>query len=278
MIDVLKYKPILDKFKNDSSVVKTLLGLTTKERLSLNHLLAVDNDKSARPDSLQVLYNAVNYVNDTPAFIDLWFKMYSSDIQNVNVLDAFSIGQLSSKSWLIDQLEILKIPLGKVWLLGGWIGVLAYLMFERPSLQISTIRSFDLDDYATNFAELVNHKKVKDNWAFKATTFDVNNLLYKQFTYVTYKTDKSAFMLTDTADTVINTSCDHMGDNYTWWNNIPEGKLVILQNNDYAEVDDHDNIVHDIEEFAVKYPMSSLLYSGKLECSLYNRYMLIGRK
>ena len=85
-------------------------------------------------------------------------------------------------------------------------------------------------------------------------------------------------MLTDTADTVINTSCDHMGDNYTWWNNIPEGKLVILQNNDYAEVDDHDNIVHDIEEFAVKYPMSSLLYSGKLECSLYNRYMLIGRK
>ena len=278
MIDVLKYKPILDKFKNDSSVVKTLLGLTAKERLSLNHLLAVDNDKSARPDSLQVLYNAVNYVNDTPAFIDLWFKMYSSDIQNVNVLDAFSIGQLSSKSWLIDQLEILKIPLGKVWLLGGWIGVLAYLMFERPSLQISTIRSFDLDDYATNFAELVNHKKVKDNWAFKATTFDVNNLLYKQFTYVTYKTDKSACMLTDTADTVINTSCDHMGDNYTWWNNIPEGKLVILQNNDYAEVDDHDNIVHDIEEFAVKYPMSSLLYSGKLECSLYNRYMLIGRK
>ena len=278
MIDVLKYKPILDKFKNDSSVVKTLLGLTAKERLSLNHLLAVDNDKSARPDSLQVLYNALNYVNDTPAFIDLWFKTYSSDIQNVNVLDAFSIGQLSSKSWLIDQLEILKIPLGKVWLLGGWIGVLAYLMFERPSLQISTIRSFDLDDYATNFAELVNHKKVKDNWAFKATTFDVNNLLYKQFTYVTYKNDKSAFMLTDTADTVINTSCDHMGDNYTWWNNIPEGKLVILQNNDYAEVDDHDNIVHDIEEFAVKYPMSSLLYSGKLECSLYNRYMLIGRK
>ena len=97
MIDVLKYKPILDKFKNDSSVVKTLLGLTAKERLSLNHLLAVDNDKSARPDSLQVLYNAVNYVNDTPAFIDLWFKMYSSDIQNVNVLDAFSIVQLSSK-------------------------------------------------------------------------------------------------------------------------------------------------------------------------------------
>ena len=82
----------------------------------------------------------------------------------------------------------------------------------------------------------------------------------------------------ESADTVINTSCDHMGSDDAWWDNIPQGKLVILQNNDWYENDQHNNSMQDIAAFKSKYPMGELLYEGELDLTLYTRFMLIGRK
>jgi hypothetical protein len=198
--------------------------------------------------------------------------------RNVNIFDAFSVGQISSKVWLLDQLEILDLDLRSIWVLGGWIGSLSYLMFERSKLKFNSIHSFDIDNNCTFLAEALNRTMVKNNWKFKASTLDVNYLYYINFVFDTLKSDGTSVMINKSCDTVINTSCDHMGDNFTWWNNIPVGTLVILQNNDFAEIEDHNNIVHSINEFLNRYPMSELLYSGILDCKLYNRYMLIGRK
>jgi hypothetical protein len=227
----------------------------------------------------RILRNLWDVIEDKKEFINTWMDVCDHPVfEQVNAFDAFSKGQLSSKLWLVHQLKLLDINLGDVWVLGGWVGSLAYLMFNQSRLQFDSIHSFDLDNNCTILAEILNRTMLFDNWKFKATTLDVNNLLYDNFTFFTYKDDRTWIQITRSCNTVINTSCDHMGDNFTWWNNIPNGTLVILQNNDFVEIKDHNNIVHSIDEFSNQYPMSMLLYSGILDCKLYNRYMLIGRK
>ena len=123
-----------------------------------------------------------------------------------------------------------------------------------------------------------NKAWVKDGWQFKASTLDVNSISYDNFAYDTIKYDGTAQRVTDTADTIINTSCDHMGLDDSWWTNIPSGRLIILQNNDWHENDQHNNSVNSLNEFKAMYPMQELLYEGELDLTLYTRYMLIGRK
>ena len=108
---------------------------------------------------------------------------------------------------------------------------------------------------------------------------DVNEISYDNFIWQGTRSDGTlSAPRSESADTVINTSCDHMGDSAAWWDNIPTGKLIILQNNDWFENDQHNNSVTDISVFKNLYPMAELLYEGELDCTLYTRYMLIGRK
>lgn len=285
MTSLLVDTNILKKLSNSPDVLNFMLNLSPTEYKSLQQLMTWDTTLLHRlkknPDNVTVLFKAWEFVNDKQEFLEYWLRMRTKpESEKVNIIDAFSLGQLSSKAWLLDRLEGLNVNLGNVWILGGWIGSLAYLMFDRPRLNlvIDTIRSFDMDPNCQVLADTLNKKQLIDDWRFKATTMDVNDLKYTNFKYETFNAAGELHSLTESADTVINTSCDHMGSNNTWWDNIPSGTLVILQNNDYAEVDEHDNIVHSTDEFASKYPMEYLLYAGKLECPQYNRFMLIGCK
>ena len=92
-------------------------------------------------------------------------------------------------------------------------------------------------------------------------------------------------MITDDASScVINTSCEHIEDFDDWWDGIPEGMLVIMQNNDFDDEDheDHDdtvvNTVSSIEEWSKRLNVSETLYEGTLALDKYNRYMVIGYK
>jgi len=217
-------------------------------------------------------------VPDMQAFLKTYFIVHDHiNFNKKEMLDTFSKGQLDSKCWLIDTVVQLDLHLGKTWTLCGWIGTLAYLMFLRNITGIDIIRSFDIDDACHALADTLNRADVVNDWRFKASTLNVNLLQYDNFIYDTVKHDGSKQELCESADTIINTSCDHMIDN-TWWSSIPAGKLVILQNNDFFEHADHSNCCYSIEEFKTKYPMQTILFEGTLDCTLYNRFMLIGYK
>jgi hypothetical protein len=202
-----------------------------------------------------------------------------NQLHDRGVLDAFSEGQLTSKVWLIDTVQSLDLSLGRTWTLCGWIGTLGYLMLmQRDKLRLDSIRSFDIDDQCAALADTLNRPNVKDGWKFKASTVDVNTMLYDEFMYHSIRYDGSVVEQCGSADTVINTSCDHMGGNNTWWDKIPAGKLIILQNNNWHENDQHNNSVDTSDEFKRMYPMDELLFAGELDCTLYKRFMLIGRK
>jgi len=78
-------------------------------------------------------------------------------------------------------------------------------------------------------------------------------------------------------DTVINTSCEHVENFSNWYDKVPQGRLVVLQSNNYFEHDEHINCVDSLEEFKKQCPMD-IVFSGELELPLYKRFMLIGYK
>lgn len=188
--------------------------------------------------------------------------------------DAFSLGQLKSKLWLIENLPD---NLGTVFICAGWYGTLASLMFEKCRDKFDKIRSFDIDKTCAPIADTMNRPWVLDEWQFKASTLDIMNMEYPTV-YTTHRANGTEVELCEMPDTIINTSCEHLEDFTKWYKKIPSSKLVILQANDYHEIDEHVNTYNTLEEFSASAPMSTVLYEGELALPKYTRFMKIGFK
>jgi hypothetical protein len=186
-----------------------------------------------------------------------WMDAIRNSNNSHRTLEAFWKGQVKSKLWLIDNLEpFVKLP-STLEIHGGWVGVLASLIFQSK-LPVIKIVSLDLDPSCKDTAVLMNR---------------VENLQDK-FTAVT------ANMIDRVVDSdiIINTSCEHITqDDYdTWLSHIPEHTLILLQSNNY-NIEEHVRIANSLEEFKQQSNIS-VKWQGQLELPLYTRYMLIGYK
>ena len=199
------------------------------------------------------------------------------DNYDADLTDAFSWGQLKSKRWLVTELESLDISLGTVFLCAGWYATLAAMLFQSKC-NIDKIRSFDIDESCLQIADTINRNQVKEDWRFKASTADIHNIEYTDYTYKTKRFNGTVCEITDTADTIINTSCEHIENFEEWYSKIPDGKLVVLQSNNYFEIEEHVNCVVDLDDFDRMAPLTSILYTGELELPKYTRFMRIGYK
>jgi hypothetical protein len=218
--------------------------------------------------SLWKLLSAETPTNFVPAL-----KYFDSNNIVINK-DCFSRGQLKSKIWLVQELKELDLELGTVFLCAGWYATLSTLLFEND-LNITKIRSFDIDPSCAMIAERFNKPWEIDEWRFKAVTKDIFDINYVRDTYTVSKPDGFC-ELTDSPDTIINTSCEHIKDFSKWYNNLPVGKLIVLQSNNYIDNDEHVNCSNSLIEFEQQTPMSLCLYSGELVLDKYTRYMRIG--
>jgi hypothetical protein len=169
------------------------------------------------------------------------------------------------------------LGLGTVFLCAGWYGTLAAMLFDS-TCDIKKIRSFDLDETCWQIADTINRNKVKEQWKFKAVTQDIHEITFDQpHTYSAWsKTENQDVTLTDICDTVINTSCEHIHNFKDWYAKIPKGKLVVMQSNNYDQLEEHVNCAKDLEEFETQTPMTKCLYNGTLDLIKYTRYMRIG--
>lgn len=191
--------------------------------------------------------------------------------------DCFSRGQLRSKLWLVDEIKKLDLDLGTVFLCAGWYGTLSVMLFES-GIKIDKIRSFDIDPLTVDIAETFNKPWVMQDWKFKATVEDILDIDYERHCYSVLRSNKTACELNDSPDTIINTSCEHLLDFDGWYNKIPNGKLVIIQANNYHEVEEHVNTYNTLKDFSKSAPMTTVLYKGVLELPKYKRFMKIGFK
>lgn len=183
------------------------------------------------------------------------------NMQITELRDALSDGQLLSKNWLIDVVEDL-INSGKIIstkdkpiriaILGGWIGTLALLMNARD-LPVA-VTSIDLDARSNRIAEKLNY-----DFNFTTLTMDMYDIDYDQF------------------DLIINTSSEHIPDIPKWRSQIPSGKFVLVQNNDFEAGDGHVSTVKNATVLRRILKLQEVLYEGTKTFPLYSRFMLIGR-
>lgn len=192
-------------------------------------------------------------------------------------VDCFSRGQLESKLWLVNTLKELDVELGTVFLCAGWYATLATMIFES-GVKVDKIRSFDLDSSTVDIAKVFNKPWVMDNWTFQAATDDIHNIDFDYHTFTVHRADGSSAELTEKPNTVINTSCEHIENFDEWYSKIPDGKLVILQSNNYFEVKEHTNCSKTLTAFKKQTPLTTELYSDELLLPKYKRFMRIGYK
>lgn len=176
--------------------------------------------------------------------------------------DAFSHGQILSKLWLCETLEQFLPNSCSIAILGSWYNILGFMLKVRGNQQ--TITAYDLDPAATNIAD-----KITNCWSMSGPiinkTADVNTI------------DLSVYQV------IINTSCEHMSDQ--WFMSVTPGTLVCLQSSNLDIATDPwliSNPSTTIESFVKKFPMAKSVYQDKLSIDYatwgYERYMKIGYK
>ena len=202
--------------------------------------------------------------------------------------DCFSRGQLLSKQWLVTELQKLDVELGTVFLCAGWYATLATMLFESD-IEVDRIHSFDIDPSCQQIAETFNNPWYLDKWRFKATTGDIRDFNYTTMPapsdgsvgnyYFKTNVDEREIETRLNPDTFINTSTEHI-DNFNDWyrRNIPFDKLVIVQGNNYHDLEEHVNTHQSLQSFSEQCYMRTVLFEGELELPEYTRYMKIGYK
>ncbi len=196
----------------------------------------------------------------------------------IDVLNSINENQFKSKDWLIEKLN--EYPhhfkyktLDKkidICLLASWYGLLAYRLIDKFQLKkINNIDCFDFDPKAKSVAKKLWKKIDADNLKNGKLTYvkfieqDINDI--KQFNY----------------PVVILTSCEHLNqkDIDSIISKINEHTLIVLQSNNYKEINEHINCVDTKEDFANQYV--SKLRNMKIyekDFIKYKRFMIIGTK
>jgi hypothetical protein len=176
--------------------------------------------------------------------------------------DAFSSGQVESKIWAAEELERVATHTLKINILGGWYGLLHFILKIRQQVNIEWCRSYDLDPSACSVANAINNTWEMKEWAFKSYPQDAN------------------LIVDTTANCIINTSTEHFTSN-DWFDFIPKGTLCLFQGNNLI-IEDHVQRPENLEHFKTMFPLETILFEGEkyfnFKENSYTRYMIIGNK
>lgn len=187
-----------------------------------------------------------------------WMSAIRESSDPIRTLDAFWRGQINSKIWLIDSLSpFVNKEEVTVDICGGWVGVLASLLFQNTKFKCSHIRSIDIDLTCEKIALTMN-KPEEMNGRFTALTANMCEV-------------------NSNADVIINTSCEHITQEQyeLWLSKTKKGSLLVLQSNNY-NIPEHIRIAQDLEDFKNQCNIS-ILWEGYLDLPLYRRFMIIGK-
>jgi len=191
--------------------------------------------------------------------LHFWMQAIRQSPDPMRTMDAFWQGQLKSKEWLINNLVRHVDQPVSIDIHGGWVGVLASLMFQSQlGPMIKHIRSIDIDSSCESIAKLMNRKEEIEG-RFNAVTADMCGCLTE-------------------ADVVINTSCEHITQKQyiAWIDQVPRASLLILQSNNY-NIPEHVRTADSLEAFKDQCKIK-VVWAEELELPLYKRFMLIGYK
>jgi hypothetical protein len=211
------------------------------------------------------------YIDSEGSFVTMPPSYFERAIYGGFPKDAFSKGQLASKSWLLEKL-FKSTEYNRTYtvaLLGCWVGSIVQPLFNIADIE--RIYGIDVDASAIELAERFNQRYVQDGWKFKGVVADAGTLNTSNMFFET-----GGELIQTTPDIVINTSCEHMDTH--WFDTAESSQLIAMQTNDSEGYMGHINTCKSIEEMFSKYPMQKRLYAGIMKTPAYTRFMQIGYK
>lgn len=177
----------------------------------------------------------------------------------VNWKDAFGASQFLSKIPLVDELQRIIRPKDTVVLIGGWVGLIPFLMMKKQ-IQCAQVINVEIDQNALLASDALNEEAT---FAYERLYEDALNVNYSLWNDLI----------------VINTSCEHLGDYENWIQKIPAGTRCILQSNNMFGLPEHVNCHSDIEDFSIKSGLSQIDEKKLIDIGdSWNRFMLTGRR
>lgn len=187
-----------------------------------------------------------------------WINAIRQSNNPMRTMDAFWSGQIKSKEWLIEELEKLNLAPSTIEIHGGWVGVLASMLFQSK-VPASNIVSVDIDPVVQHVAEEMNRLEFTKG-KFKAETSDMTNRF-------------------PTTNIVINTSFEHITQEQydKWLSNMFDDQLIVLQSNNY-DIEEHVRICKDLNDFEQQAHLSVVKFKGEIDLPKYKRFMIIGYK
>jgi hypothetical protein len=191
---------------------------------------------------------------------------------------ALNRNQTASKKWLTESLyRAVGGDLGRVAVLGGWYGVLAAFLLHDPRFTISRAVSMDINPDCEAIANCLNGVHWRAG-TFRAVTYDMMDLTYGGDRLEGLRESGDTESFSFCPDTIINTSCEHLGDFSAWFSRLPKGRRLVLQSNDYEGIAGHVNCVRSLADFKVQAPLAEIIFDGEKKMDKYSRFMLIGMK
>jgi hypothetical protein len=187
--------------------------------------------------------------------------------------ESFKHSLISSKLWLCQELE--KVIAGNqiknpiVHILGSWHNILGFMLLVRNPSLYGAIHGYDIDKESIELSD-----KVLDNWKYAYPKVYNHNL----------DVDEVNFSSVGNESIFINCSVDQMKDT-TWYDNIPENKLVCLQSTDLPLTTDNWDVKQSYPtkvDFTETYRVRELIYCDSILFDYghlkFYRHMMIGIK
>lgn len=209
-------------------------------------------------------------------------RYFRSEYDIKHVQDSLSRGQVRSKIWLVEELEKLTGNLEDVLLIAGWMGQLT--MYLKDRVEFSNLRVVDMDREACFISDFNTNLDYLEGYVVKSVNQNIDEINLTNQGYELYienlKKDEPGYRTQFCPQTIINTSSEHMTDD--WFFNLKNKKfsvppLVAIQSNNLFDIPEHINCVHSIDHMKKKFPMTEVLYEGEIQLQGYKRFMIIGK-
>jgi len=189
-------------------------------------------------------------------------SMYgNNDIYRIkDLIHSVDNNHWKSKQWLVDEFyKLYDHDQGSFYVGGGWYGLLSYLIRDKWPDENLNITSGDIDPRCEEFGWKLYHSS------------DIN-----------FVTEDMISSDLHEYSAIISTSCEHVEPDVLekFIKSKNNDAWVVLQSNNYEELDSHINCQPDVMTFAnwVEPLLSERVYfAGTLRLGDFDRFMVIGK-
>jgi hypothetical protein len=285
-------------YKNNSIISKESF-MDEKQQYAIEYVhqilmgleeLAMGRNKSMIPDVWHHANDNIKKYHDIRTELDRHDILPPATLTNLrhavwtfpeqNWKDALSKFQIMSKRWLVHELaEHVGFVFDQVYVLGGWLGVLPFLLFSE-GFQINQLFNFDTDESVLEPSRYVNHEyETQRPGTYFARSMDAYKLNYEDDKIIVNHHVPNGDTIDGNPDLIINTICEHMADYGKWITRVPIGKNVVLQSNNMFGIDDHVNCCSSLDEFVAECQLSEIKFASALDFGdTWQRFMIIGKR